>query len=174
MSGRKASLVVVVRRFVRPVAVDEPWALEEGLVKLGKNVVGYGLAVLATIPGSILEPRTIPMGLLVSPDGQRVDEGGIPLRTACSCAVRVHDGDQLHETVSEAVNRWVDRNRDRWWLEDGSNGDAWREVAFLRGYHAITHVERRLELARRRDRQALEVKLTHEREVETFARASGL
>lgn len=138
--------------------------MEGALVQLEEDLIGYGLVVMTTIPGSHIDPESIPLGLLVPPPprGGVVFEHGIPLRTACRCTVRVPQGDPLHAEASSALKKWITRNRARWWLPD----DRWREVAFLSGHHATTHVDRRMELARMRDRHARATMEAHQREVD--------
>lgn len=178
----KASLVVCHKRITKPYKTDEPWGIEEWLVKLGADAVGYGVAVLTSIPGS-LDPalaENLPMALLVAPDGKplppdgRPVEGAVSLRCVSRCMARLGENEPLYEKLENAIGTWAKHNRERWDLRDGSNGDGWRAVAFTSGYHASTHRDHRVKLAQWRLRLAQQSKATHEREIEQWAKKAGL
>lgn len=152
-------------------------------MRMGKDAVGCGVAVLTSIPGS-LDPgyaETIPMALLVAPDGRvlvepegKVVDGPVTLRCVSRCMARLDENDVLYEKLENAIETWVKHNRERWNLESGSNGDMWRAVAFTSGYHAITHREHRVKLARWRQSLAEQAKAAHERDVAQWAASVGL
>jgi hypothetical protein len=172
---KKATLVVCHKRIVKAYRTDEPWGIEERLVKLAELAVGYVVAVLTSIPGS-LDPesaRDIPCGILVGRDGETIDTGAVTLRCVSRCMTRLYPGDPIYDDLEEAIGAWARMNRDRWRLEPGANGDMWRSVAFTAGYHAVAHTEHRVGLARWRMRLAQEAKAAHERDVEQWAKEQG-